>query len=81
MACEKVRTIKAMQMRACVCSSIRLEAVHRSLYDSALYSSREIMSYNDRSAQCKQSKPGYFRQYRNPVKGASCKNGPYGHPT
>ncbi len=35
------------------------------------------MSYNDRSAQYK---PGYFRQYRIPGKGASRKNGLYGHP-
>ncbi len=25
------------------------------------------------------AKPGYFRQYRNPGKDTSCKNGPYGH--
>ncbi len=37
------------------------------------------MNVKQRPAHCKQPKPGYFRQYRNPGKGASCKNGPYGH--
>ncbi len=39
------------------------------------------MSNNDLPAQCKQPKPGYFGQYRNPGKDTSGKNGPYGHPS
>ncbi len=35
------------------------------------------MSYNDKSAQSKQPKPGYFRQYKNPGKDVSR----YGHLT
>ncbi len=62
MVLKKVRTIKAMQICARVCSFIRLEAAHRSLYDTKVIFL-------------------YFRQYRNPGKGASRKNGPCGHPS
>ncbi len=38
------------------------------------------MSYNNRSAQRKQTNPGYLRQYKNPGQDVSRKNGMYGHP-
>lgn len=38
------------------------------------------MSYNNWSARHKQSKPGEFRQYRNPGQEVSLKNGMHGHP-
>ncbi len=43
--------------------------------------SRLRMSYNDKSAQSKQPKPGYFRQYKNPGKDVSGSMAPYGHLT
>ncbi len=42
---------------------------------------RTLMSCTDRSEQCKEPKPGYFRQYRNPGQDLSGKNGVCGHPT
>lgn len=38
------------------------------------------MPYNNWSARHKQSKPGEFRQYRNPGQEVSLKNGTHGHP-